>query len=286
MNNLELFTNYTLFETKKISITVMSLIEIAFVILITISILFLVKKTLNRSRKFDSGKKYSINNLLRYVLWILAFSIILNILGTDLKFILAGSAALLVGVGLGLQNLFSDFVSGIIILIDSSIKVGDIIEVNELVCKVDEINFRTTHVLTRSDTYILLPNTFLTKNEIINWTHANNSTRFDVSVGVDYSSDIDLVMKLMKEVCINHNEVLNTPTPIVRFNNFGDSSLDFTVYFWAYNLFRIENVKSDIRVAIFKSFAENNISIPFPQRVLHYPDNTSTQTQNIHEPYN
>jgi len=177
-------------------------------------------------------------------------------------------------VGLGLQNLFSDFVSGIIILIDSSIKVNDVIDINGLVCEVREINLRTTLVLTRDDKFILLPNTLLTKNELINWTHSISSSRFEVSVGVDYSSDIDLVMKVMKEVCEQQEGVLNVPAPFVRFNDFGDSSLLFTVYFWCENVFRVENIKSQIRHDLFYKFRQHNISIPFPQRVVHMSPNS------------
>nr|WP_078063370.1 mechanosensitive ion channel domain-containing protein [Bacteroides ihuae] len=227
-----------------------------------------------RSKHLDLGKKYSINNLVRYIITIITFGWILQLFGFNLKIILAGSAALLVGVGLGLQNLFSDFVSGIIILIDSSIKVNDVIDINGLVCEVREINLRTTLVLTRDDKFILLPNTLLTKNELINWTHSISSSRFEVSVGVDYSSDIDLVMKVMKEVCEQQEGVLNVPAPFVRFNDFGDSSLLFTVYFWCENVFRVENIKSQIRHDLFYKFRQHNISIPFPQRVVHMSPNS------------
>lgn len=116
-------------------------------------------------------------------------------------------------------------------------------------------------------------NTLLTKNRIINWTHINASSRFDVSVGVDYSSDVDLVMKLLKESCEEQKGVEQHPAPFSRFEGFGDSSLDFKVFFWSTNIFRVENVKSEIRRTIFRKFHENNINIPFPQRTLHFHEN-------------
>lgn len=182
---------------------------------------------------------------------------------------MAGSAALLVGIGLGLQNLFSDFVSGIIILIDSSIKVGDILDVDGLICQVEKINLRTTLVLTRDDKFILLPNSLLTKQKIVNWTHSKNISRFEVDVNVARSSDVELTMKLIKEAGLERKDVLKDPDPFVRLNNFGTSSLDFTLYFWVNNVFRVENTKSAIRVILYKKLKENNINIPFPQHVLH-----------------
>jgi small-conductance mechanosensitive channel len=181
---------------------------------------------------------------------------------------MAGSAALLVGVGFGLQNLFSDFTSGIILLLDSTIKVNDVIEIDGLVGKVKEINLRTTTVLTRDDIYIIIPNTDLTKNQLVNWTYSSISSRFEIKVGVDYSSDVQLVMRLMKEAS-NHPNVLKNPESFVRFSDYGDSSLDFTLLFWSEDVFRIETIKSDIRIKLFELFKEHQIQIPFPQRVVH-----------------
>lgn len=262
--------NYSIIKlSKTLDIKILTIIELMVIIAVTFLLLYLIKKAIYKSRHLDIGKKYSLNNLIRYIIIIIALGWILQTLGFNLKIILAGSAALLVGVGLGLQNLFSDFVSGIILLADSSIKVNDVIDVNGLVCEVREINLRTTLVLTRDDKFILLPNTLLTKNELINWTHSITSSRFEVSVGVDYSSDIDLVMNIMKEVCEQQDGILNVPEPFVRFNDFGDSSLLFTVYFWCEHVFRVENIKSQIRHDLFNRFRQQGIGIPFPQRVLH-----------------
>ncbi|MGI6343122.1 MAG: mechanosensitive ion channel domain-containing protein [Bacteroidales bacterium] len=112
---------------SKLNITLLNIAELLLLFLISFLVLFLVKKLIYKSKKLDVGKKYSLNNLVKYTVYVIAFAIVLHILGFSLKYIVAGSAALLVGVGLGLQNLFSDFVSGIIILIDSSIKVGDVL---------------------------------------------------------------------------------------------------------------------------------------------------------------
>lgn len=267
--NFNEFLNYVLIQLGEFTLKVSSiLLLILFWSLMTLS-LRVIRKMLNGATKINESKRYAIYNLVRYFIYVISIVIILQILGFNLSVLLAGSAALLVGLGLGLQNLFSDFISGLILLVDSSIKVNDILDVDGLVCKVQEINLRTTTVLTRDDKYIILPNTILTKNQLINWTHSQISSRFEVTVGVDYSSDVHLVMKILKEAVTGQEGVLNDPKPSIRFADFADSSLTFTVLFWSEEVFRVENIKSCIRVRIFELFKANNITIPFPQRVVH-----------------
>ena len=241
------FLDYTLFEIDKYQLKVSSILLLILLIIVVKIILQLIKKSLDGSSRIEVAKKYSIFNLIKYVIIIFAAFFGFQILGFNLSLILAGSAALLVGVGLGLQNIFSDFVSGIILLIESKIKVNDILEVNNLMCRVLEINLRTTTVLTRDDRYIILPNTDLTKNEIVNWTYNDDITsRFEVSVGVSYSSDIVLVKKILIQVADEQAGVIKSPEPFVRFNEFGDSSLNFSIYFWSEEVYTVENIKSDI----------------------------------------
>lgn len=261
--------NYEILHIGKDVIDVVSILKLIGFILLVILLLQLLKKAIYKTHTIDEPKKYSIYSLAKYFVLVLALVSGLQIIGFNLSVLLAGSAALLVGVGLGLQGLFSDFVSGIIILFDSTIKVGDVIEINEMVCIVQEINFRTTQVLTRDDKYIIVPNSDLTRNQIINWTHNNVSSRFEVLVGVDYSSDVNQVMQVLNKVVLTQDGVQKEPKPFVRFIEFGESSLDFSVIFWSEEVFRVRNIKSELRIKIFNAFKENNISIPFPQRVVH-----------------
>lgn len=263
------FLSQAIFEIDDYSIKVSTIMWFVAFLGIIILLLQIVRKTIYRSSRIDIAKQYSIYRLIKYFTLILSSIIGLQILGLNLSVLIAGSAALLVGIGLGLQYLFSDFVSGIILLADSTIKVNDIIEVNGLVCKVEEINLRTTTVLTREDKYIILPNSDLTRNQIINWTHSDIASRFDVLVGVDYSSDVTLVMKILKEVVDSHEGILQKPAPFIRFIDFGESSLNFSVIFWSEHVFRVENIKSEIRVKIFEAFKTNGIQIPFPQSDVH-----------------
>ena len=266
--------NFRLIDTSKFTLTLWDVIVIAIIIVIAALLLQLIKRGIFKAKRIDIGKKHSLYSLVKYIVVVITFMWALQSMGVNVSLLMGGSAALLVGVGLGLQSLFSDFVSGIILLADSSIQVGDVIEVDGLVCQVSRIKLRTTQVVTRDDKYILLPNTQLTKNRIINWSHNNEKSRFDVSVDVDYASDPRQVISVLKEAATENPEIEKSPTPFVRLNGFEESSLKFTVYFWAKNMFRVENIKSDVRKKIFDKFRENKILIPFPQRTMHYsPDN-------------
>ena len=273
MKNIE-FTfreilDFKLFTMGKADISVSSLIFLVIFILALNFIVKIIRKLIYRSQKLDESKKFTIFSLIKYVLYVVGFILGMNMIGINVSVLMGASAALLVGIGLGLQNIFSDFVSGIVLLLDSSIKVGDIIEVDNLVCQVKEINLRTTTVLTRDDKYVILPNTFLTKNNLFNWTHSNLNSRFDIQVGVAYSSDVQTVMDILKSVTAANPKVVKTPEPFVRFNDYADSALIFNVYFWSSDPFRVENLKSELRVKYFEAFREQDIEIPFPQRVVH-----------------
>jgi small-conductance mechanosensitive channel len=261
--------DYTLFQDGDFNIKVSSIIKSVAFVFIVLFVLKIIRKTIYQIDKIDIAKKYSLYSLVRYFVIFVSFLTGLQLFGFDLSVLVLGSAGLLVGLGLGLQNLFSDFISGIILLLDSSVKVNDVIELNGMVCIVQEINLRTTTVLTRDDKYIILPNTDLTRNQLINWTHNKRSSRFEVIVGVDYSSDVQKVMRILKQAVDNNSAVLKEPKPFIRFTDFGDSSLNFSIIFWSEELFRVENIKSEMRIKIFELFNENNITIPFPQRVIH-----------------
>lgn len=263
------FFNYTVLQLGDFDLRISTILKLVFLIFFVIILLYGIRTTIYKASRIDVAKKYSIFSLIKYVVLVMTAFAGFQILGFDLTLLLGGSAALLVGFGLGIQSLFSDFVSGIILLVDSSVKVNDIIDIDGLVCKVQEINLRTTTVLTRDDKYIIVPNTDLTRNQIINWTHSDLASRFEISVGVDYSSDVNLVMKILKEAATKQPGILKSPEPFVRFTDFADSSLNFSVFFWSEEVFRVENMKSEIRVRIFEMFAKSKIRIPFPQRVLH-----------------
>lgn len=267
--------DYSLFKVAKHEFRVITLVTLVLFILGVFIVTKVVRKAIFNRTSLDLPKKYSLYTIFKYIAVVLAVAISLQIVGIDITVLLAGSAALLVGVGFGLQNLFGDVTSGIILLFDSTIKVNDVIEVDGIVGRVEKINLRTTSIITREDNYIIMPNSVITNNNLINWTYSNVSSRFRIDVGVDYSSDVKLVMELMEKAVKAQKEVLISPAPVVRFEEYADSSLNFSVFFWCDEVFRVEIIKSQIRVRLYEYFKENNVEIPFPQRVVHMkqPDN-------------
>ena len=183
--------------------------------------------------------------------------------------VFAASAALLIGVGLALQTLFQDIISGIFILLDQSVHVGDIIELDGKVGRVEEIKLRTTRAVTIDNKVLVIPNHLYLTNSLFNWTQNGTLTRENVQVGVAYGSNVQLVKKLLLEAANNHPDVIKVPEPLVVFTEFGDSSLNFKLIFTLNDSFKATFPKSDIRFEIDRLFRENNITIPFPQRDIH-----------------
>ena len=256
--------DFTILQIGDYTIQLTSIIKLSAFILLVIGLLFLLKKGIYKTQRISEAKKHSVFSLIKYFVLILASIMGMKIIGFDLFVIIASSAILLVGIGFGLQNLFSDFISGIIILLDTSVKENDIIEVNEIICIVKEINLRTTTAITRDNKSIIIPNSELTKNRIINWTHNKNSSSFEVKVKVDYTSDVNQVMTVLNEVALSMKGIQKEPKPLVRLVDFGDYALDFSVVFCTEEVLIVENIKSELRVKIFNTFKEKNINIVFP----------------------
>lgn len=219
-----------------------------------------------RSKQIDKGSQFAINQILKYIIFLIAIILALQSLGIKMTLLLGGAAALLVGVGLGLQQTFNDFFSGLVLLFERSISVGDVLEINGEVGTVKRIGLRSSIVQTRPNVAVVIPNSKLVNDSVNNWTHYNGQARFDISVGVAFGSDTQLVKKLLIKAASDHPLVLDFPKPFVRFNNFGESALEFNIYFFSTRYLIVEDIKSDIRFTIDKYFRENDIQIPFPQR--------------------
>ena len=168
-----------------------------------------------------------------------------------------------------MQNTFKDFISGIILLFEGSIKVGDILEIDNDVVKIKKIRLRTSVAINRDDIITILPNALITTNKVINWSHQTKKTRFRIEVGVAYGSDVDLVVSILKESAAEYLNDKNTSTINVKFLDFGSSSLNFVLLFYSKDIFRIETVKSEIRKVINRKFIKNKVIIPYPQIDLH-----------------
>jgi small-conductance mechanosensitive channel len=212
------------------------------------------------------GAQYAFNQLMSYVLYVAAVLMAMESLGIKMTVIWGGAAALLVGIGLGLQQTFNDFFSGIILLFERSVEVGDVLDVEGMVGKVRRIGLRTSLVETRDNLTVVVPNSKLITEKVINWSHFDNKARFKVVVGVAYGSDTQLVKQLLLQAAEEHEKVLKSPPSFVRFISFGDSSLDFELHFYSRDLMPIEDTLSDLHFRIDQLFRENGVTIPFPQR--------------------
>lgn len=259
---------YKLLDIGKFHITVLQVLEVILIIGAAKLFSWLFARGIHKTSKIEQGAKYSISQLFGYIITIFAILILLKVLGFDISLLLAGSAALLVGIGFGLQHLFNDFISGIVILFDGTIKVNDVIEVDGIVAKVLNINLRTSKVHTRDDKYIVLPNSVITSNNVINWTYLGTTSRFDVTIGLPYDVDVTAAKKILSDAALQTIGIVADPPPSIRLLNFGGSQLEFVVMFWTNDVFRVEKTKSELRYTILQVLRENNISIPFPQMVV------------------
>lgn len=268
------FWKQVIFKLGKFTITTGSLTGFLLVLLITWLVLSFIKRLMLRNKTIsisEKGRRISLYQLLKYFTWVVVVALSLRVMGFDVTIFVAGSAALLVGIGFGLQNIFSDLVSGLFMLFERKVKVGDIMEVDNIVGKVLSINLRTSVLLTRDGYNIIVPNHKFIIENVINWSHNSYDRRFHLVVGVSYKSDVVLVTKILLEATKDQVELIKDEKhkPFVRLQDFGESSIEFNLMFWTYDIFRVEQVKSDLRYKIFQAFKENNVVIPFPQRDVH-----------------
>lgn len=262
--------NITLFRFNNINFEVAKLITGLLILLggrlLSHGIVRLVLTGYYLRENINPGSQYAVNQLLIYLIFIISFLMALQAIEIQPTVLLGGAAALLVGIGLGLQQTFNDLVCGLLLLFERTVEVGDVVEVDNMVGTIKRIGLRTSLVDTRENITVIVPNSKLVGDKVINWSHNDDKARFFVAVGVAYGSDTALVKKLLLQAVSEHSRVLKKPDPLVRFVDFGESSLDFRVFFWSRDLMPVENIKSDIRFRIDELFREHNISIPFPQR--------------------
>lgn len=278
METLKQILEFELIHIGSYSVHVYSLVAVLAIIVGTNLLLRVIHMTLKRRSKrddVDTGTTYAIYQIIRYILWIIAIGLMLESFGIKLTLLLAGSAALLVGIGLGLQQTFNDIVSGIILLTEQSIKINDVLEIDGDVVMIQSIGLRTSKGLNRDDISIIIPNSLITTSKVINWSHQSDKTRFRIDVGVAYGSDVDKVIGILEESAREHPDVSGHQLIEGRLVNFGNSSLDFQLLFFSKNIFRINKVKSDIRRIINRKFQENGVVIPFPQMDVHIKDRPS-----------
>lgn len=257
------------------SVSVLELVEATAVVVLARIGLALVRRGLRRARRvssMDEGKQFIIRRLLTSVVWTLAAMGVLSVLGVDLTALWAGSAALLVGVGIGLQGFFNDVISGFVLLFEGGVAVGNVLEVDGELVRVDRIDLRSTRVVTVAGELIVLPNSKVAGEAVVNLSQGDGAMRIRVNVGVAYGSDVALVTRVLSEAMALQPEVRKDPQPAVFFQDFGESSLDFSVMGWLDDPWDRMGIQSRVRTAIDAKFREYGIVVPFPQRDVHVVD--------------
>ncbi|MFX0558113.1 mechanosensitive ion channel family protein [Maribacter sp. CXY002] len=255
---------------KSINITVGILLLLTVAFMVTSFILRWIRNFFTRKMQADDKLKFvSIFKFIKYVVYIVVILLTMSAAGIDITILITASAALFVGLGLALQELFQDIIGGIFIILDKSLRVGDIIEINGRVGKVFEIKLRTTRAITRDDKIIIIPNHHFISDIVFNYTQNHKTTRESVNVGVAYGSDVNLITEILLEIVNEQKGILKSPKPFVLFDDFGDSALLFSVHFYISDSFSDPKIKSLIRYKIDEKFRINNVTIPFPQRDVH-----------------
>ena len=271
INKILEFFNHQFSIGKSVSFTPKTILIIILVFILTSFFLKLFRKIIYRTLSNDAKTKFkSVFSFFNYFIYIIVLLITLQNIGADVTAIFAASAALLVGVGLALQTFIQDIISGIFILVDQSVHVGDIIEVEGQVGKVENIKLRTTRAVTRENKVLIIPNHKFLISTLFNWTENGVITKESVSVGVAYDSDIDQVTSILLQLANENKSILENPKPFVIFEDFGDNALHFQIFFAVNSSFESNIVKSDMRYSIFRAFQKEGIQIPFPQRTISF----------------
>ncbi len=247
----------------------------AFLFLLLLILLTRVSGRLVRSKvldytPLDEGQKFALQKGIAYSIFAIGLMVGLQSAGVDLSSLTIVGGAIGIGVGLGLQTIAKNFVSGLILLLERPIKVGDRVQVEALQGDVIHIGSRGTWVRTNDNVVIIVPNSEFIEHRVTNWTANDRRVRISIPLGVSYGSDPQEVRAVLMDVALRHPDVLNSPAPDVIFIAFGDSSLDFELRIWTKKQVQTPKIiSSDLYFAIFQAFRENGIEIPFPQRDLH-----------------
>ena len=271
LERVDTVLNFELFTLQGNSITLLALILFVFVMIITV----LVSKYLRSlfqarfSERFKNGLDHTINRLIHYTVLLIGFLIALEIVGISLSSLAIIAGFLSVGIGFGLQNIASNFISGLILMFERPIAVGDLVTVNDQLGTVQKIGLRATIVNTVDNIEIILPNSIFVEEEVTNWSHGDPKIRLRCPVGVAYGTDPETVRDVLLEVAEEEDEVIEHPEPSVVFTEFGDSALNFELRVWVADPGPPAGLRTKLNFAINRRFAQENIEMPFPQRDLH-----------------
>lgn len=265
--------SFQLFSISEAPVTVASIL--IFLLLLTFFILagIFARRALNRRVfkriKIDPGTSYTLSRITQYAIITIGVLVSFNFVGINLSSLTVIFGLLSVGIGFGLQNITANFISGLIILFERPISVGDRVVVSDIEGDVTEINIRATMVRTVNNIYIIVPNSEFVSKNVINYSHGDPSYRLDIDVGVSYKSDLDTVLKALEEVAENNKSVMQNPDPEVHLIEFGESSWNMELRVWISDVKHYPRIRNELNQAIVRTFQKYDVEIPFPQRDLH-----------------
>jgi small-conductance mechanosensitive channel len=264
---------FQLFTLNQTPVTLMSIVLFLgiFIILFTISgyiVRALRSKVLPRFH-LEESIIYNISRVIHYTLLIMSAAFAFQFIGIDFSGLVVVFGFLSVGIGFGLQNITSNFISGLILLFERPIKIGDRVTVGGTEGDVVEIKMRSTVIRSLNNISIIVPNSEFVSAQVVNWSHGDPRVRVDIHVGVSYKSDLQTVLRCLREVADEHDSVLKDPEPFVRLMEFGDSSWNMFLGAWIHDPGNYYQIRSELNCAIVEKFRNNDVEIPFPQRDLH-----------------
>jgi len=275
---LRSFLGTPLFNLGDAQITLLIVLYFLLLLILLVFVSGKSKKLINRvlaRRGVDLGIREATGSIVRYLMLFVGLLIILQTVGIDLTALSILTGAVGLGIGFGLQNIASNFISGIIILFERPVRIGDRIALGDVEGDVVRIGARSTSVLTNDNIDIIIPNSKLITENVVNWTHGERRVRFRIPVSVAYATDIRRVERALLEAAKEVYEVLETPAPAVRFLSFGENGLEFELRAWTTTLVhRRGKFTSQINFAIYDKFKEYEIEVPYPQRDIHVRSST------------
>lgn len=265
---------YNIYTVNNTNVSLLAILAFIIILILFIMISQFFRRSLMKNLatylKLDGGASYTISRIIHYLLMVIGAIVAFQFIGIDFSGLAVIFGFLSVGIGFGLQNVTSNFISGLILLFERPIQVGDRVLVGDIEGDVQEIKIRSTTIRSVDNISIIVPNSEFISSSVINWSHGDPKIRLNIRLGVSYDSDLDAVIRTLRSVAEANKEVLETPAPEVLLESFGDSAWDMNLRTWIRDPKRAPVVRSNLNCAIVDAFREHNIEMPFPQRDLHF----------------
>tara|TARA_B100000809_G_scaffold246914_1_gene275374 strand:- start:2540 stop:3436 length:897 start_codon:yes stop_codon:yes gene_type:complete len=267
--NLQLYSSGS--DAVRLNQLVIAFLVIAVGVALSKKVTRLLGGWLTRTGRIASNTAYILQRIVSYTLFVIVALIALPIAGIPITILGVLGGAFAIGIGFGAQNIFNNLISGVIIMLERPVRIGDIVQLNEEEGYIEDIGSRCVRMRRGDGIDVLIPNSYFIEQPVVNWTLRDRDVRGTVTVGVAYGSAAEVVRDLLVAAAAEDEAILKSPEPVVLFQDFGDSALIFTVYFWTHvrNPMDLKRVQSSLRYRIDAAFHENGIVIAFPQRDLH-----------------